>query len=237
VNQLHSSASRPNVLVVSDDPEFSRSLVARWQTERTAPEITLATSDVWRPGSAADQDLTIVGALPNQLRSSMVAVLSDAVNSPSIWVTADEAEAFALRASHPQLVVIERRDEWISALILLANEMLRRVEALKRAHRAESAALELQRYATLGRYMLEARPNINDALTSVLGNADLLLLEPGQTLERAHEQIITIHKMSLRLNEIMQRFSSLASEMLAADPPPEPASRVPPAALHSPLLR
>ena len=236
MNQLRSSASRLNALVVSDDPEFSRSLVARWQTERNAPEITLATSDVWRPGSGADQDLTIVAAVPNELRSSIVAVLSDSTNNPSIWVTADGGETSALRASHPHLLVIERRDEWISALILLANEMLRRVEALKRAHRAESAALELQRYATLGRYMLDVRPNINDALTSMLGNADLLLLEPGQTLEKAHEQIITIHKMSLRLNEIMQRFSSLASEMLAADSPLEQDSTVRPA-IHSPLPR
>ena len=37
-----------------------------------------------------------------------------------------------------------------------------------------------RRHATLGRYMLEMRPSINNALTSVLGNADLLLLEPGQ---------------------------------------------------------
>lgn len=65
--------------------------------------------------------------------------------------------------------------------------------------------------------MLEMRPSVNDALTSVLGNADLLLLEPGQATGESREQIQTIHTMALRLNEVMQRFSSLASEMRAGE--------------------
>jgi signal transduction histidine kinase len=213
-------------LIVSDDPEFARSVAARWQTERTAPEITLATSDIWRAASASNHDLVILGVVPSDIRSSILSVLGESINKPAIYVTADEAETFALHASYPQLLVLERRDEWIGTLILLANEILRRVEALNRAHRAEHLALESQRYATLGRYMLDVRPSINDALTSVLGNADLLLLEPAQTLEKAREQIKTIHRMSLRLNEIMQRFSSLASEIITAadESPLEPVS-------------
>ena len=65
--------------------------------------------------------------------------------------------------------------------------------------------------------MLEMRPSVNNALTSVLGNADLLLLEPGRASAESREQIQAIHTMALRLNEIMQRFSSLASEMQAGE--------------------
>jgi signal transduction histidine kinase len=90
---------------------------------------------------------------------------------------------------------------------------LRRIEASRRAERAERIAADSAGYATLGRYMLEMRHSVNNALTSVLGNADLLLLEPGQLSGLAREQIKTIHSMSLRLNEIFQRFSSLATEM------------------------
>ncbi len=61
--------------------------------------------------------------------------------------------------------------------------------------------------------MLEMRPNINNALTSVLGNADLLMAEPEPVMNETRNQIRTMHSMALRLNEIMQRFSSLASEM------------------------
>ena len=78
-------------------------------------------------------------------------------------------------------------------------------------------ALECQGHATLGRYMLEMRPSVNNALTSMLGNADLLLLEPGQISPQCREQIHTIHAMGLRLNEIIQRFSSLAAEMRAIE--------------------
>jgi hypothetical protein len=65
--------------------------------------------------------------------------------------------------------------------------------------------------------MLEMRPSVNNALTSVLGNADLLLLEPGQISPVCRDQIRTIHTMALRLHEIMQRFSSLATEMRASE--------------------
>jgi len=51
----------------------------------------------------------------------------------------------------------------------------------------------------------------------MLGNAELLLLEPGQLSSQSLAQIKTIHSMALRINEIMQRFSSLASEMLEAE--------------------
>ncbi len=110
------------------------------------------------------------------------------------------------------MLIVSRQDGWANALILLAAETLRRIDALARAHRAERLALDSQNHATLGRYMLDMRPSINDALTSVLGNADLLLAA-AQDLDASREQIQTIQSMALRLNEIMQRFSSLACEM------------------------
>jgi hypothetical protein len=44
-----------------------------------------------------------------------------------------------------------------------------------------------------------------------------LLIEPGQLSSQSLEQIKTIHSMALRINEIMQRFSSLASENSKAE--------------------
>jgi len=57
------------------------------------------------------------------------------------------------------------------------------------------------------------RHNLNNALTSVLGNSDLLLLEPGSLSAQTRAQIETIRNMALRIHEIMQRFSSLEKEM------------------------
>jgi signal transduction histidine kinase len=209
--------SHSSVLIVSDDTEFARAVAARWQAERYVPEVTLATSDVWRPASATDYDLVILGPVRSKRPRAVLASLEAAPGTVAVYVAEDEREIAQLRAEHPHLLVISRQDDWISTLILVSSEALRRVEAVRRAQRAERLALDCQRHATLGHYMLEMRPSVNNALTSVLGNADLLLLEPGRLSRDSREQIHTIHTMALRLNEIMQRFSSLASEMRAGE--------------------
>jgi signal transduction histidine kinase len=84
---------------------------------------------------------------------------------------------------------------------------------LRLARQAENKASRNEQYATLGRYMTDMKHSVNNALTSMIGNAELLLLEPGQLSKQSLAQIKTIHSMALRINEIMQRFSSLASEM------------------------
>jgi signal transduction histidine kinase len=101
--------------------------------------------------------------------------------------------------------------------LLVAGESLRRAEARRLAKQAEGRAAKNESHATLGRYMMDMKHSVNNALTSMLGNAELLLLEPGQLSSQSLAQIKTIHSMALRINEIMQRFSSLASEMREAE--------------------
>lgn len=206
-----------SVLIVSDDTEFARSVAAGWQAERHIPEITLATSDVWHPSGASGYGLVIVGPVLDGKSSEILSSLSAFPTIAALHVAKDEKEAACLRAEHPHLLVIARDDGWMRMLITVSMEALRRVQAVARAQRAERQAIEYQRYAMLGRYMLEMRPSVNNALTSVVGNADLLLLEPGQVSGNSREQLRTIHAMALRLNEIMQRFSSLASEVKASE--------------------
>jgi signal transduction histidine kinase len=73
---------------------------------------------------------------------------------------------------------------------------------------------QLKCHATLGQYIIDMRHNMNNALTSVLGNAELLLLEPGAFSAGVRSQLDTIRNMALRLHEILQRFSSLEKEFL-----------------------
>jgi signal transduction histidine kinase len=122
-----------------------------------------------------------------------------------------------LRTRYPRLVHIPLREDWAQTLLLVAGESLRRTEALRLARSAESKAARNEHYATLGRYMIDMKHNVNNALTSMLGNAELLLLEPGQLSQQSLAQIKTIHSMALRINEVMQRFSSLACEMREAE--------------------
>jgi signal transduction histidine kinase len=101
--------------------------------------------------------------------------------------------------------------------MLVAGESLRRTASGRQLKQALARAAQCELDATLGRYMREMKHSVNDALTSILGNAELLLLEPGQLSAQSLRQIKTMHNMTLRINEIMQRFSSLASEMREAE--------------------
>ena len=209
--------SQASVLIVSDDTEFARTAAARWQTERHAPEVTLVTSDLWHASSATGYDLLIVGPVREGKTATILSSLATNPSAAVICIPENDNEIAGLRKRHAHAAFIAKGDGWMDVLILVSSEALRRVETLNRAERAERAALESQRHAILGRYMLEMRPGINNALTSAIGNADLLLLEPGQLSSECREQVRTIHAMALRLNEVMQRFSSLAAEIRAGE--------------------
>ena len=209
--------SQASVLIVSDDTEFARTAAALWQTERHAPEVTLVTSDLWHASSATGYDLVIVGPVPHGKFATILSSLEANPSAAVICIPENENEIAGLHKRHAHAAFIAKRDNWTEILILVSSEALRRIETLNRAQQAERAALESQRHAILGRYMLEMRPGINNALTSAIGNADLLLLEPGQLSPECREQVRTIHAMALRLNEVMQRFSSLAAEMRAGE--------------------
>ena len=209
--------SYASVLIVSDDTEFARTVAARWQSERRVPEITVATSDVWQAGTADGYNLVIVGPVRDSKASAILSALTAYPGTAALYVSGDAREACALSAEHSHVLILRREDSWIGTLILVAGEALRRTEAIARAQRAERAGIESQRDAVLGRYMIDVRPSVNNALTSVIGNADLLLLDPSQISSEGRDQIRTIHAMALRLNEIMQRFSSLAAEMRAGE--------------------
>jgi signal transduction histidine kinase len=206
-----------SVLIVSDDTEFARMVVARWQAERYVPEITVVTSDLWQSASNSGYELVIVGPVRNGMSLAILSSLDAIAGTAAVYIPEEEQDLAVVRSEHPHALVVPRQDGWIGTLILVSSEALRRAEAEGRAQKAVRLALESQTNATLGRYMLEMRPSINNALTSVLGNADLLLLEPGQIPAECREQIRTIHTMALRLNEIMQRFSSLSAEMRAGE--------------------
>ena len=210
-----------SVLIVSDDTEFARTLAARWQSERWVPAITIVSGDVWRASSSAGHDLTVVGPVRDGKRSVILAGANGPHGSAAVCI-ADERDMPSLHAEFPHVLLVPMDDAWAGTLILVSTEALRRVDAVKRAQQAERQALGSQGHATLGRYMLEMRPSVNNALTSVLGNADLLLLEPGQLSSDSREQIHAIHTMALRLNEIMQRFSSLAAEMRLGETESQP---------------
>ncbi len=205
-----------NVLILTDETEFARLLTACWQAEWQAPDITVLGSDLWKENEAAHQDLVVVGPVREGKLPAILRSLEPAA-AVILCVPADSRELGQLRARHPRLVHVPLREDWAQTLLLVAGESLRRAEAMRLARQAEQTASKNELHATLGRYMMDMKHSVNNALTSMLGNAELLLLEPGQLSSQSLAQIKTIHSMALRINEIMQRFSSLASEMREAE--------------------
>lgn len=206
----------PSVVILTDETEFARLLTACWQAERQAPAVTVLTSDLWQEENAPVRDLVILGPVRDGKLTNVLRSL-DPSTAVILCVPADSKEFGPLRAKYPRLVHVPLREDWTQTLLLVAGESLRRVEAMRLARQAERAAAKNENHATLGRYMLEMNHSVNNALTSMLGNAELLLLEPGQLSSQSLAQIKTIHSMALRINEVMQRFSSLASEMQGAE--------------------
>ena len=205
-----------SVLILTDESDFARLLTACWQAEKHAPGITVLGSDLWKDHETLPHDLVVVGPLRDGKLSDILRSLEPA-KALILCAPADSRELTQLRGKYPRLVHVPLREDWTQTLLLVAGESLRRTEALRLARQAESKAARNEQYATLGRYMTDMKHSVNNALTSMIGNAELLLLEPGQLSKQSLAQIKTIHSMALRINEIMQRFSSLASEMKDAE--------------------
>jgi len=198
------------ILIVSDDSEFVRSLTSRWRQEKNSPAITSVSTGAVRRAGSCGHEMIVVGplrgggALPQGLGLDPDSVVCAVGNEECLAV---------IRAEHRDWVLLPEFPGWTHILFSLAGEVLRRTAAETRAGEAEIANLAQRRFGILGKSLLEARPGMVNALTSLLGNADLLLLSGEPLPADCHENVRTIHTMALRLNEIVQRLSSIENEM------------------------
>lgn len=218
------------VVLIADDPGFARDLMARWQIERGLPGITVMSTDLLTGTGAGNFDLAgvdlavfdlvIVGSVRNK---RLVSVLKkvEAGDYPVICLLENAVDVKMAKSSYPRLHVMQLHDGWLDSLLLLAAECLKRLDLIERVRKAEKAALASSRGAILGRYMLESRHDLNNCLTSVMGNAELLLLDADAFAftEPVRDQLQTIHEMALNMHEIMQRFSSVAAEIRTSENP------------------
>jgi hypothetical protein len=202
------------ILIVSDDSEFVRSLVARWRKEKDPPAITAVSTGVSRQASSSGYELIVVGPL-----RECVELPAGPVVHPDSMVCAvgDEESLKLVRAAHGSWLLLPECPGWSRILFSLAGEVLRRKAAEARAREAEITNLSQKRFGILGKSLLEARPGMVNALTSLLGNADLILLSEEPLPDHCRENVRTIHNMALRLNEIVQRLSSIENEMELSD--------------------
>lgn len=205
-----------SILLLTDDTEFARIASGCWQAQRKAVDVTVLNSKLWRSYDLSVHHLLVVGPVSRVKQHEVLDSLNPGA-AVIVCMPLDSREAEELRARYPRFVLVPHRDDWPNTLLLVASETLRRIEAQQSARQAEREVAKSQNLATLGRYMTDMKHNVNNALTSMLGNAELLLLEPGQLSTQSLLQIRTIHSMAMRINDIMARFSSLATEMREAE--------------------
>jgi len=198
------------ILIVSEDAEFVRALSARWRKETNSPSITAVSINISGQANPSGYALVVVGPL----RQGAALPPAPSVHLDStVCAVGDLGSLASVRAKHTDWLLLPEYPGWTEALLSVAREVLRRTSAEKRAREAELTNHAHQRLSILGRSMLEVRPGMINALTSLLGNADLILLSEEPLPAECREQVRTIRTMALRLNEMVQRFSSLESEM------------------------
>ncbi|HWZ98679.1 MAG TPA: hypothetical protein VN025_13060, partial [Candidatus Dormibacteraeota bacterium] len=198
------------ILIVSEDAEFVRALSARWRKETNSPSITAVSINISGQANPSGYALVVVGPL----RQGAALPQAPSLHLDStVCAVGDLGSLASVRAKHTDWLLLPEYPGWTEALLSVAREVLRRTSAEKRAREAELTNHAHQRLSILGRSMLEVRPGMINALTSLLGNADLILLSEEPLPAECREQVRTIRTMALRLNEMVQRFSSLESEM------------------------
>jgi hypothetical protein len=212
------SMNRPTVLILASDPAFSREITANWPQDPAphsdSPEFIVLDEGFSRDLQGSHYDLAIADASSDEKNKNSNKALKQALaaaGKPAIVIHSDPVlDFYNLHGA-----VLELRREpgiWPAMAGLVGREILRRVHAESRAREAEKICAAAQAEATLGRYMVEMRTNVNNALTTVLGNAELLVLEPGLPAT-VLAQADTIRNMALRLHEVFQRFSSIEKEL------------------------
>lgn len=198
--------NRPTVVIVSDVPEFSAAATRRWLAERSVPSFVLADSNSLAEFSDGNFDLGIIGGVSADHFIPVLHALK-ATGKPLIHVS-------GLNGNAPQdPITIPEAPGWPDLLVTLSEQILERERVNAELTRTQETLVKAEQQASLGRYMLDARHNLNNALTSILGNSDLMLLDPSVLPTAQRAQVETIRNMAMRLNEIMRRFSSLQKEM------------------------
>ena len=206
------TVNQRKIVILSDDASFSSQICERWQNERVVPAFIVLQGEGARALAPESMDLAILD-LPRADSHSSARRVCELGGKPVLLICGDADTMQSVRRESPRALAVTRSGNWPDFAVVLALEALRRVDAVHRADHAEQVGALLKCHATLGQYVIEMRHSLNNALTSVLGNSELLLLEPGAFSAGVRSQIDTIRNMALRMHEILQRFSSLEKEL------------------------
>lgn len=201
---------RNTVLIVTDDPAFRQALERRWQAEPSRPNLAVLDSSL-AGGSEAGCEVAVIGPVHKERLKPLLKAL-DSPRRTVLCFFREPPNRTPLCRQFRRVRFLHLGDDSADVAVVLAGEILRRLEAAARLQQAEHAASGPREDAAVGRSIRELRHDINNALTSVLGNAELLLLD-GETLSaQAREQAETIRTHALHMHEIMRQLTSMETE-------------------------
>jgi len=210
------NVERTQVILLSSSEETACYISARWQGQNDGPNITvLSKGHLAAALSVTAQTLVVAGPNVEQREEVIHTLESRHVPTMCVLETGENLHKFLQKYS--TLLVFLDTPEGLDALIRTGNHVLRRLLAESKVEQAEANLQNLTSHAQLGRYIIDIRHNFNNCLTAVLGNAELLLMENGNLPPHFKEQLDTILSMALRMHQMMQRFSSLETEMHFAE--------------------
>jgi signal transduction histidine kinase len=228
------------VLIVAHSHAFAQALIDRWQRSATSPSFSVLSAGEQSQNGSPHKPchLVIVEGAALHLYRTMLQRL-DIVGTPLICalplspakndrhngraaepvVLSPSAET--LKKDHPRMITLDLadRDSGLDIVITVATEVLKRLDAVLRARKADAENNGQSAQSALGKYVADSMHGFNNALTAVLGNAELLMLDVTTFSPQIQEEIEAIHSNALRLHEMMQRFSSLEAEIEAGRKP------------------
>jgi signal transduction histidine kinase len=199
----------PTVLVVSDDPRFSPTLIACWQKEGNAPDFVCMSGEVRAGEATSAYTLAIIGPMHQARAAAAIDRLSRA-SRPLIVVSREPEMLQSARSAPPAPLCIHQQGDWARKVVEYGTSLLGG-NAPPRALRADLP--DADRELLLGRCVIEMRHELSNALTSILGNAELMMLAEASLPPRSREQAAAIHEMALRVHDLFRDMASRENEL------------------------
>ncbi|MBV8208374.1 MAG: hypothetical protein JO041_16435 [Acidobacteria bacterium] len=199
--------AQPTVLLISDDRNFAPELISAWQRCGPAPDFVCMTGEVPAGEGTSSFSLAIIGPV-NAARAEAALERLARVARPVILVTRDPQVLTMARTSAAAPISIRRLGDWRSAVVRCAAACLGHAPEPSRFADDHSGQREL----LLGRCLVETRHALNNALTSIIGNAELMLAGTQDLPQEIRENAATIYEMSLELHAMFRHMAALESE-------------------------
>lgn len=218
------------ILVVDDNPQNLRVLTDRLTNEGYSVVQASGGREALAKVASERPDLIVLDMLmPGMDGFEVIKALKadrETVLIPIIAVTALHERTDKIRAIEsgaddfitkpPDKVELLTRINSLLRVKQLQDELKAQAEALSKANRelqeAQTGLVRAERLAAIGQVGIAVKHEINNPLTAILGEAQLLLMQHKDLPERVVERIRVIEEMSLRISDIVQKLYDITDD-------------------------